>query len=56
MKLFVTPEMNISIFESENVVTTSGSTPTSTAVDQAQVDAANIAGTSETVVVNLWEQ
>lgn len=55
MKIFETPEMNISIFESENVVTASGGAPATTAVDQAQADAANIAGTAGTLVVDLSE-
>lgn len=57
MKIFETPEMNISIFESENVITASG--PATTAVDQAVAaanDGTTIAGSAGTLVVDLWEE
>lgn len=55
MKIFETPEMNISVFESENVVTTSGGQ--TTAVDNAMADAndgTTIAGSAGTLQVDLW--
>ena len=53
MKKFETPKMIISVFESENVVTTSGgSTPT--AVELATADSVYIDGTAGTLQVDLW--
>ena len=57
MKRFNTPKINISIFESENVVTTSGAGTETTAVDQA-LQAANsgaIADSAGTLQVDLSE-
>ena len=53
MKKFETPKMIISVFERENVVTTSGGS-TTTAVQLATADSANIAGSAGTLLVNLW--
>ena len=53
MKIFETPEMKISVFENENVITTSGgSTPT--AVELATADSVYIEGTAGTLQVDLW--
>ena len=54
MKKFETPEMNISVFENENVVTTSGGQMT--AVDKAMADAQNgaVSGSVGTLSVDLW--
>ena len=56
MKLFETPEMNISVFENENVITTSGGGQQQTAVDKAMTDAHNgaVAGSVGTLQVDLW--
>ena len=52
MKKFETPKMIISVFESENVVTTSGGR-TPTAVELATADSVNIKDTAGTLLV-LW--
>ena len=55
MKRFETPELKISVFENENVVTTSGGGQT-TAVKQAIADAQNgaVEGSVGTLSVDLW--
>ena len=58
MKIFETPEMKISVFESENVVTTSGNagqqtTAVQKALDDAK-DGTTIAGSAGTLSVDLW--
>ena len=53
MKKFETPKMIISVFESENVVTTSGGS-TLTAVQLATADSDYIEGTAGTLQVDLW--
>lgn len=55
MKIFETPEMNISVFENTDIVTTSG--VQTTAVDKAIADAndgTTIAGSAGTLSVDLW--
>ena len=54
MKIFETPEMKISVFEKENVMTASGGQ--TTAVDKAMADAQNgaVAGSVGTLQVDLW--
>ena len=57
MKIFKTPEMKISVFENENVITASGGGQQQTAVDKAMADANNgttIAGSAGTLQVDLW--
>ena len=58
MKIFETSEMKISVFESENVVTTSGNAGQQTTAVQQALDAANdgttIAGSVGTLEVDLW--
>lgn len=56
MKKIETPEMNISVFENENVITTSGGGQQMTAVDKAKTDAENgaIAGSVGTLEVDIW--
>ncbi len=58
MKIFETPEMEISVFESENVVTASGGAgQQDTAVQQALAaaqDGTTISGSAGTLMVDLW--
>ena len=56
MKIFETPEMKISVFEKENVMTASGGGQQQTAVDKAMADARNgaVAGSVGTLEVDLW--
>ena len=54
MKIFETPRMDISVFESENVLTVSGGGQQLTAVEKASADAERINGTAGTLTVDLW--